>query len=91
MSDNTVTPPAPTPRRWPALLVGLCLVAGVAAGLGWFMHKPKAPVAQLASDKLGMSRPDGLLETHSLSLLPKDLLTVPFLKATLTVDFVFYY
>ena len=91
MSDNTVTPPAPTPRRWPALLVGLCLVAGVAAGLGWFMHKPKAPVAQLASDKLGMSRPDGLLETQSLSQLPKDLLAVPFLKETLTEDFVFYY
>lgn len=91
MSDNTVTPPAPTPRRWPALLVGLCLVAGVAVGLGWFMHKPKAPVAQLASDKLGMSRPDGLLETRSLSQLPKDLLAVPFLKETLTEDFVFYY
>lgn len=96
MSDNTVspaaeTPAAKTPRRWPALLVGLVLVAGVAAGLGWFMHKPKAPPAELASDKLGMSRPDGLLETHSLSQLPKDLLAVPFLKETLTEDFVFYY
>ncbi|KJZ42758.1 DUF2138 domain-containing protein [Pseudomonas fluorescens] len=96
MSDNTVspaaeTPAAKTPRRWPALLVGLALVVGVAAGLGWFMHKPKAPPATLASDKLGMSRPDGLLETHSLSQLPKDLLAVPFLKETLTEDFVFYY
>ncbi len=96
MSDNTVspaaeTPAAKTPRRWPALLVGLILVAGVAAGLGWFMHKPKTPPAELASDKLGMSRPDGLLETHSLSQLPKDLLAVPFLKETLTEDFVFYY
>ncbi|MHC8413277.1 DUF2138 domain-containing protein [Pseudomonas sp. Hz4] len=96
MSDNTVspaaeTPAAKTPRRWPVLLVGLVLVAGVAAGLGWFMHKPKAPPAELASDKLGMSRPDGLLETHSLSQLPKDLLAVPFLKETLTEDFVFYY
>ncbi|SDU41509.1 Uncharacterized conserved protein YfaA, DUF2138 family [Pseudomonas mandelii] len=72
-------------------MIGLCLVAGVAAGLGWFMHKPKAPPAELASDKLGMSRPDGLLETHSLSQLPKDLLAVPFLKETLTEDFVFYY
>lgn len=96
MSDNTVspaaeTPAAKTPRRWPALLVGLALVAGVAGGLGWFMHKPKVPPAALASDKLGMSRPDGLLETHSLSQLPKDLLAVPFLKETLTEDFVFYY
>lgn len=94
MSDNTVSPaePAAKPsRRWPVLLGGLILVAGVAAGLGWFMHKPKALPAELASDKLGMSRPDGLLETHSLSQLPKDLLAVPFLKETLTEDFVFYY
>jgi uncharacterized protein YfaA (DUF2138 family) len=96
MSDNTVSsatdaPVAKPSRRWPALLLGLCVVAGVAGGLGWLMHKPKAPPAQLASDKLGMSRPDGLLETHSLSQLPKDLLAVPFLKETLTEDFVFYY
>ena len=90
MSDNTVPPVAvapvsdspatPSSRRWPLVLLGLCLVAGVAGGLGWFMHKPPVlPAAALASDKLGMSRPDGLLETHSLSQLPKDLLAVPFL------------
>ncbi|MCF4996240.1 DUF2138 family protein [Pseudomonas syringae] len=97
MSDNVVAPavspacetPAGNPsRRWPALLVGLCLIVGIAAGVGC---KPKVPEAALASDKLGMSRPDALLETRSLSQLPKDLLTVPFLKATLTEDFVFYY
>ncbi|MCH4879847.1 DUF2138 domain-containing protein [Pseudomonas sp. TMW22090] len=91
MSDNTVPASANLPRRWPALLIGLCVVAGVAGAMGWFMYKPKAPMALLASDKLGMSRPDGLLETHSLSQLPKDLLAVPFLKETLTEDFVFYY
>ncbi|MGY2441076.1 DUF2138 domain-containing protein [Pseudomonas sp. SDO52101_S400] len=96
MSENTETPvtdaPAAKPsRRWPLLVAGLCLVAGVAGGLGWLMHKPKLPAAALASDKLGLSRPDALLETRSLSQLPKDLLTVPFLKATLTEDFVFYY
>ncbi|MBD9561690.1 DUF2138 domain-containing protein [Pseudomonas sp. PDM09] len=100
MSDNTISPAVPpaadapaanTSRRWPALVIGLCLVAGVAGGLGWFLNKPKAPPAELASDKLGMGRPDGLLETHSLSQLPKDLLAVPFLKETLTEDFVFYY
>jgi uncharacterized protein YfaA (DUF2138 family) len=96
MSDNTVTPAADTPaakpsRRWPLLLAGLCLVAGVAGGFGWLLLKPKAPPAELASEKLGLSRPDALLETRSLSQLPKDLLSVPFLKATLTEDFVFYY
>ncbi|WP_415761307.1 DUF2138 domain-containing protein [Pseudomonas sp. CP4] len=96
MSDNTVTPTAATPaakpsRRWPLVVLGLCLVAGVAGGFGWLLLKPKAPQATLASDKLGLGRPDALLETRSLSQLPKDLLTVPFLKATLTEDFVFYY
>ncbi|MGA3801309.1 DUF2138 domain-containing protein [Pseudomonas fluorescens] len=96
MSDSTVTPAAGAPAvkpslHWPTLLIGICLVVVVAGGLGWFMHKPKAPAPALASDKLGMSRPDGLLETHSLSQLPKDLLAVPFLKETLTEDFVFYY
>lgn len=96
MSDNAASPAVPTPagqtsRRWPALLIGLVLVAGVAGGLGWLLHKPKVPAAALASDKLGLSRPDALLETRSLSQLPKDLLTVPSLKATLTEDFVFYY
>jgi uncharacterized protein YfaA (DUF2138 family) len=83
--------PAKASLHWPTLLIGLCLVAVVAGGMGWFMHKPKAPAPALASDKLGMGRPDGLLETHSLSQLPKDLLAVPFLKETLTEDFVFYY
>ncbi|MBA4273533.1 MAG: DUF2138 domain-containing protein [Pseudomonas sp.] len=96
MSDNTVTPAAETPAgkpswRWPLLLAGLCLVAGVAGGFGWLLLKPKAPPVELAGDRLGLSRPDALLETRSLSQLPKDLLTVPFLKATLTEDFVFYY
>ena len=96
MSDSTVTPAAGAPAakpslHWPTLLIGICLVAGVAGGLGWLMHKPKAPAPALASDKLGMGRPDGLLETHSLSQLPRDLLAVPFLKETLTEDFVFYY
>ncbi|MBH8614220.1 DUF2138 domain-containing protein [Pseudomonas mohnii] len=96
MSENIMSPAADASaakpsRRWPALLLGLGLVAVVAGGVGWFLHKPKAPAPVLASDKLGMSRPDGLLETRSLSQLPKDLLAVPFLKETLTEDFVFYY
>lgn len=85
------TPSVKPTRRWPAIVVGLCLVAGVAGGMGWLMHKNTAPAPQLAAEKLGMSRPDGLLETRSLSQLPRDLLAVPFLKETLTEDFIFYY
>ena len=83
-----------TSRRWSAVFWGACLVVGVttvAGGVGWLIHQPKMPPVVLVSDKLGMSRPDGLLETHSLSQLPKDLLAVPFLKDTLTEDFIFYY
>lgn len=96
MSENTASPAAGVPgieqpaskRRWPVLVMGLCLVVAAVTGVGC---KPKTPVAELAGDKLGLSRPDGLLETHSLAQLPKDLLAVPFLKETLTEDFVFYY
>ncbi|KQQ55579.1 hypothetical protein ASF84_09550 [Pseudomonas sp. Leaf127] len=91
IDESTGTPALKTSRRWPLLLGGLCVAAGVAGAMGWFMHNPKAPMAEIASDKLRLSRPDGLLETVSLSQLPKDLLAVPFLKDTLTEDFVFYY
>src|SRR5476651_1246298 len=100
MSDNTASPDAAVPaapqpagsRRWLGLVLGLCVAGTVAGGLGWFFHhKPAAPAPELALEKLGVSRPDALLETASLSQLPKDLLSVPFLRDTLTEDFVFYY
>lgn len=96
MSETTAVPaatPAPSTgkRRNLLLAVGLCLVAAVAGGLGWYLHKPKLPAMALAMDQFGLSRPDALLETRSLSQLPRDLLSVPFLRETLTEDFVFYY
>ncbi|CNK51323.1 DUF2138 domain-containing protein [Yersinia alsatica] len=41
--------------------------------------------------KVDLHHPDVLIESESLSKLPNDLLTIPFLRATLTEDFVFYY
>jgi uncharacterized protein YfaA (DUF2138 family) len=76
--------------RWPLVALGLCLVAAIAAGMGWFFHGPK-PAPALAMDAVGLSRPDALLQSRSLSQLPKDLLAIPFLRDTLTEDFVFYY
>ena len=99
MSEQTAVPAvtptgaAPTTgkRRNLLLAAGLCLVAVIAGGMGWYLHKPPLPAMSLAMDKLGLSRPDALLETQSLSQLPRDLLSVPFLRDTLTEDFVFYY
>ncbi|BCQ65135.1 hypothetical protein PBOI14_68850 [Pseudomonas sp. Boi14] len=64
MSENTASPAAGVPgteqpaskRRWPVLVMGLCLVAAAVTGVGC---KPKTPVAELAGDKLGLSRPMG--------------------------------
>ncbi|EBU7540013.1 DUF2138 domain-containing protein [Salmonella enterica subsp. salamae serovar Sofia] len=41
--------------------------------------------------QVDVTRPDVLIESRSLSQLPSDILTLPFLKNTLTEDFVFYY
>lgn len=41
--------------------------------------------------RIDMRHPDVLIDSHSLSRLPKDLLSVPLLRDTLTEDFVFYY
>ncbi len=39
--------------------------------------------------QVDVTRPDVLIESRSLSQLPSDILTLPFLKNTLTEDFVF--
>ncbi|EAZ4874662.1 DUF2138 domain-containing protein [Salmonella enterica subsp. salamae] len=41
--------------------------------------------------QVDVTKPDVLIESRSLSQLPSDILTLPFLKNTLTEDFVFYY
>ncbi|WP_437881690.1 DUF2138 domain-containing protein [Pseudomonas sp. LRF_L74] len=100
MSENTPTQgPAPvdasSKRSLRGLLIGLGVVVPLSAAgfIGWMLHTP-APVRELgeASElQLDLSRPDALIESQSLSRLPKDLLSVPLLRDTLTEDFVFYY
>lgn len=41
--------------------------------------------------QIDLRHPDVLIESESLSRLPKDLLAIPFLRDTLTEDLVFYY
>ena len=79
-------------RGWLIVLsFGLPLAAG--AWYGWLSRMPE-PAGELAEQnalRLDLRRPDVLLESASLSRLPRDLLAVPLLRDTLTEDFVFYY
>lgn len=79
-------------RGWLIVLsFGLPLAAG--AWYGWLSRAP-APAVELAEQnalRLDLRRPDVLIESASLSRLPRDLLAVPLLRDTLTEDFVFYY
>lgn len=100
MSENTppVTPApaaAPGPRRWRPLLLALAVaVPAAAAGLFfWLQQGPQdtRPLAEANHLGLDLTRPDVLIESASLSRLPKDVLKVPLLRDTLTEDLVFYY
>lgn len=98
MSENTtpVEPVAtPGPRRWRPLLLGLAVALPVtAAGLfAWLEYEPQGERQLVEANYLGLdlARPDVLIESASLSRLPKDVLKVPLLRDTLTEDLVFYY
>jgi uncharacterized protein YfaA (DUF2138 family) len=71
------------------LIFGAVLLAGGLAFhqlSGWARFE-----AQINRLSLDLAQPDGLIQTQSLSRLPRDLLAVPLLKDVLTEDFVFYY
>jgi uncharacterized protein YfaA (DUF2138 family) len=76
-------------RRLQSVAVAAAVV--VLGGL-FVRHRVRAqwdgPVSSL---EVTLARPDALIQTHSLSALPKDLLQVPLLRDLLTEDFVFFY
>ena len=84
-------------RKLRAALIGLGLLgAGLASGAGLFFSgffEPQLPreLAEQSLLELDLGRPDALIESASLSRLPRDLLAVPLLRDSLTEDFVFYY
>lgn len=67
--------------------VAVLLTAGLLAACG----QDSRDLGERSTLGLDLQRPDALIESASLSRLPKDLLTVPLLRDTLTEDFVFYY
>ncbi|MES2820701.1 MAG: DUF2138 domain-containing protein [Pseudomonadota bacterium] len=85
----------PRKRRVALLVLGL-LGAGLVSAAGAFFagfFEPQTPreLAEQSLLELDLSRPDALIESDSLSRLPRDLLSVPLLRDSLTEDFVFYY
>ncbi|MGO4155789.1 DUF2138 domain-containing protein [Cupriavidus sp. YAF13] len=68
----------------------LAIAAGVAVQMVWhpFGRAWKGQPRQL---ELDFSRPDALVDSESLSSLPRDMLRVPLLRDVLTEDFVNYY
>ncbi len=82
-------------QKW--LLITLLLLAtlSTASILGiryWFstQQTTKAPLANTLIP-IDFSEPDAFIQSQSLAQLPRDLLKVPLLKATLTEEFAFYY
>lgn len=86
---------APTRRRRGVLIaLGLAVAAAAVGGYFWFSKTDLPPRQLVESTKPyfpNLRRPDALIESVSLSRLPKDLLSVPLLRDTLSEDFVFYY
>lgn len=82
-------------QKW--LLVSLLLLTTLSAAsiLGiryWFstQQTTKAPLANTLIP-IDFSEPDAFIQSQSLAQLPRDLLSVPLLQATLTEEFAFYY
>lgn len=72
------------------------LVALSAAVWGWqhYAHvaeKTLTPRVVQTNLQIDLNTPDVLIDSDSLSQLPRDLLTIPFLHDVLSEDFVFYY
>ena len=82
-------------RRWWLIALGLMSALAIGAGSFWddWFATPLPPVDPGVGSVLDLDlrRPDALIESRSLSHLPRDLLRVPLLRDTLTEDFVFYY
>lgn len=101
MSENTSAPidaaqAAPSRRGKGGMIIALGLVvAALGAGAYFWLSRPSLPPRQLVEASApytpDLRRPDALIESVSLSRLPKDLLSVPLLADTLSEDFVFYY
>lgn len=78
-------------------LVGLGAIVLLSAGVWALQYAGSGPEKTLSplvvhnNLQIDLNEPDLFLDSDSLSQLPKDLLTIPFLHDVLSEDFVFYY
>ncbi|PTQ67982.1 DUF2138 domain-containing protein [Pseudomonas sp. GV071] len=101
MSENTTQNGAASPQEGKAgrkrrVLIAVAIAVPLFAGagiLGWWQQHmaPPRTLAENSELQLDLQHPQVLIESESLSRLPKDLLAVPLLRDTLTEDLVFYY
>jgi uncharacterized protein YfaA (DUF2138 family) len=101
MSENTTQNGAASPQEGKAgrkrrALIAVAIAVPLFAGagiLGWWQQHmaPPRTLAESSELQLDLQHPQVLIESESLSRLPKDLLAVPLLRDTLTEDLVFYY
>ncbi len=82
----------PLSRKSKYLLLGLFVTAAVAVTIQaiWRPFGARG-VDRVRVVDLDLTHPDALIDSTSLSRLPKDILQVPMLKDVLTEDFVYYY
>lgn len=93
--SNTSARQAKGRKRYAFITSGI-LVALSAAVWGWqhysaVSEKTLTPLVVQNNLQIDLNTPDVLIDSDSLSQLPKDLLTIPFLHDVLSEDFVFYY
>ncbi|MGY4531016.1 uncharacterized protein YfaA (DUF2138 family) [Pseudomonas sp. TE3786] len=96
MSENTTQNGAAGSGRKRRALIALAIAVPLSAAAGllawWQQHlEPPRTLAESSELQLDLTHPQVLIESESLSRLPKDLLAVPLLRDTLTEDLVFYY
>lgn len=95
MNESAVPDKSGTGKRWLIIAAGVLIACAVAAvSLTYLNRAGNNTLKTLVRHnnlQIDPRHPDVLIESASLSRLPRDLLTIPLLRDTLTEDFVFYY
>ncbi|MBW7984894.1 DUF2138 domain-containing protein [Enterobacillus tribolii] len=95
MNESAVPAKRGSGKRWLIIVAGI-LIAGAVAAVTYHLNRASGyntlkTLVRNNNLQIDPRHPDVLIESASLSRLPRDLLSIPLLRDTLTEDFVFYY